>query len=446
MNRYPFRFAIAGLALGVVGWAVSDLPGQDRLQPKEGEEAVLGGLQDDLKGVERGRLTDLQSGKRAISDDPKVHRELVAKAARHYAYRLTMPRFQGLSDDAEKEKSAIPLSMNGLIQQLVTPLLLKEFRAKPRRTGVPNGNQVDYIELFAKELTKCLRDVLSRNSKPIVRVNAARMLALVAETEQEAVADTLVDVLRNPRESDGVKLYALRGLLKLFESGTSEQSVFKDPKREARAILALQEYIARKPDLPKDPMEVEALRYVRREAVRAMASTRHATVPNNKEPAGRTAWWLLKVARKDGLTPEPSLSEQMEAAIGACQLRGNKDLQSDYLAYHAAGVLVDFLSEFNRAKLGGSEANLAWKSYATRFGFALDELKNQTKNSPDKTVKYVNLVVDQARAALKPFESKNPNPDPTVLDQWLRKNPPPSTTVYKSATDSTVKSPIGADN
>ena len=236
----------------------------------------------------------------------------------------------------------------------------------------------------------------------------------------------------------------------MFASAKPEEPVFKDAKdakRKAPTILALQEYLARTPEpLPTDPMELEALRYVRREAVRALGMTRHATVPGTKDAAGRTAWWLMKVARKDGLTPDPSLAEQTEAAIGACQLRYNKDLQIDYLAYNVGSVVVDFLNEFNRAKLGGSEANLPWKLYGTRLGIALDELKNQAKNAPSKTGKYVDRVIDQAKAALKPLDTKDPSPNPTALDEWLRKNAPPATSVYKSIADSSVKSPVGAGN
>lgn len=448
MNRSTLRLFTPGLAFAAVAWLVADSEAQNRLQPKEGEEAILFDSQRDnleRSGAEKRRWDDLRAGKVGVNEDTKVNQDLIAKAARFYAYRLTMPLYHGLGEeDATKEKSNIQLTIANLIRESTDPMLLSMFRARPRRPGQPNTNQLEFVKLFGKELTKCLRDVFGRNSKPIVRVNAARMLALLAETEQEEVADTLVAVLQNPRESDGVKLYALRGLKVLFEAGSPEQSVFKDPKREARTIAALQAYIARKPDLPTDPMEVEGLRYVRREAVRALGMTRHPIVPTVKDASGQTAWWLLKVARKDGLTPEPSLTEQAEAAIGASQLRPNKDLQLDYVAHHVGGVVVDFLNEFNRAKLGAAEANIPWKLYATRLGIALDTLKDQAKNAPGKTGSYVDKVVDQARGALKPMEAKDPNPNPTVLDQWLRKNPPPAATVYKSIPDSSVKAPAGA--
>lgn len=446
MNGLLRRLLVGGLAV-VAAWALTiDVAAQDKLQPKEGEEAVLGGgVQDNLQGAERSRWTNLQVGKAAVGDDPQVYKEVIAKAARWYAYRLTMPRFHGLGEDVEKGKPAIALSMNNLIQEVSGPLLLSTFRS--RRPGQPNANQLEYLKLFTRDLTKCLRDVLSRNSKPIVRVNAARMLALIAETEQEEVADTLIAILRNPRESDGVKFWALRGLRNLFAGGKPDEPLFKDAKREARTILALQEYLARKPaEMPADPMEQEALRYVRREAIRALALSRHATVPASKDAAGRTAWWLAKMARKDGFTPTPNLAEQMEAAIGLCQMKPNKDLQSDYLAYQVGNVVVDFLNHFNRAKLGASETNLAWKLYATRLGIALEELKNQARNAPGKTPAYVDQVVEQIRGALKPLDAKDPNPDATVLDQWLRKHPPASTTVYKSVADSTVQAPEAAEN
>lgn len=438
------RTLSAGLALGIVGLLLPSSNGQDRLQPKLGEPDKVLPYEEFPKGAaEVGRWNDLKGGRRAVSEDPKANQQVIAKAARWYAYRLTHPVFHG-EEDANADKSAAKKrTMTDLAREASDQLLLSLFRARPRRAGQPSANQMEFVQAFGKELTKCLRDVLRTNRKPIIRVNAARLLALVAETEQEDVADTLIAVVRNPEENDAVKLWALRGLKELFEAGTPEQSVFKDAKREARAIQAMQEYIAGKPELPSDPMEVDAIRYVRREAVRAYALTRHSMLAGSKDASGRTAWWLLKVARKDGLTPEPSLSEQLEAAIGVCQLRPSKDVQLDCVAYHVAGVVVDFLSAYNRANLGGGEINLAWKLYAARLTVALDDLRAQAKGA-GKAGTYVERAVDQARNALKPFEGKNQNPDPAALDQWLRQNEPEAKTVYKSVPESTIKPAVGA--
>src|SRR5207245_9307915 len=100
-------------------------------------------------------------------------------------------------------------------------------------------------------------------------------------------------VLHDPKDNDAVKLEALRGLNKLFASGSGE-SPFSNKDREARVIAALLEYVAHKPALSKEaaPEELAAASYVRAEAVAALGLTLY--------PAG------LKVDKKVSQIEKPT--------------------------------------------------------------------------------------------------------------------------------------------
>ena len=77
--------------------------------------------------------------------------------------------------------------------------------------------------------------------------------------------------------------------------------------------------------LPTDEGELEALRYLRREAVISLA---HAGVPavsaikSSGAVKGPVAYELLRVLvkGKGAYNPSPSLSERVEAALGLCLL------------------------------------------------------------------------------------------------------------------------------
>jgi hypothetical protein len=424
--------ALTAGALALLSPAGAQAPA---LQPREGEEAVKGGLQDEPDRKEKTRLDELKAGKKSLTEDPDP-KSLFAKAGKWYAYRLTWPMYQGQAEEEDKKASGPPRSIGSLMAETQRQLLLAELGKREL-----SANQSDYLREFSKELTKALREVLSENSKPIVRINAVRMLAGIAEARQEEVVDTLIDLIRNPRENDAVKRWAFKGLTEFYQGVEGDRPVFKDPKREARTAQALIEYIARKPDLPEDKDQVEAIRFVRREAVRALAGSRSPSVPSTKADEGRTALWLLRVARKDGVVPEPSLSEQLEAAIGACQLRPKlgKDYQADFAAYHVGAVAVEFVNQANLARQGNSSLAVPWKLYAARLTLALDELKANAKELADaKAAKYVTDLAERAQTAVRPvWDGKDGNPVP--LDDWLRKNPPPSNTVYKGVADSGIK-------
>src|SRR4029079_11996231 len=98
-------------------------------------------------------------------------------------------------------------------------------------------------------------------------------------------------------------------------------------KHDATNVDALVKYIERPaPNLKNmQPDEIATLRFLRREAIIALAAagapavTAHPKAPR-RPLDGLVAPTLMKVLTKNGLQPPTSMNEKIEAAIGLCNL------------------------------------------------------------------------------------------------------------------------------
>src|SRR5439155_24946604 len=109
-------------------------------------------------------------------------------------------------------------------------------------------------------------------------------------------------------------------------AGQPNATVFQSKvgkEREVRCLAIVGETINRKvdisDDLPRD--EREGMRVVTREAVRALALNRRVAITDDKGAVvDSPALTLLRVARADGLVPEPRIDSRVEAAIGVAHM------------------------------------------------------------------------------------------------------------------------------
>src|SRR5207302_1447903 len=119
----------------------------------------------------------------------------------------------------------------------------------------------------------------------ITRVNASRVLARLASVSgHEETADLLVKVIEDRGEVDGARYWALRGLKDLLARAHQKPPVvIKDAQRRAKIAETLVQFIERKPVLDKGTPEEEldGLRVMRREAVRALSELREPLVAGN---------------------------------------------------------------------------------------------------------------------------------------------------------------------
>ncbi len=386
-------------------WLCSTSGGQEYLEVKP------------LKGTDDSTFRTLQSGK---FDPPltQEHKRIINDAAKWFTYRLTWP-------DSLLDKKTLANVVNEASNQMV-------FQSDPAKP-LPAAQQ-EYMKEFGKAMVLHLSKVM-QSDRIATQINGARILALLGKAGQDEIIDLSVRVLKDENASDAVKLWVAHGLHDLFALKRP------DPKKEKPAIQALLAYLIKqssRKDLPES--EADGLRFVRREVIRTLGETRFPAVVNLPK-VDPTAWWLLRVVRKDRITPEPSLSEQIEAAIGVCQLDPalTKEFNTDYVAQHLGAFIVEFAGHSNnRLNLAppNNGASIAWKAQAARLTQALDQL---AKNAPKD--RYVEQMVLQAKRVLAPLVAKDSPPVAEPLQSWLQQNKPKSSVVIQIVPDSSIKAP-----
>jgi hypothetical protein len=278
-------------------------------------------------------------------DDEKI----MDITARWFVYRVTWSGPKGsitemakLHDDLEK--------------QLLYPMLSPNTK----------GNR-PFIDQFGRHLAKYFKEVLTLdfadadNRMPVV--NAALMLPPVARLKQEEIGDLLAELLKDKERNDAVRVYAAKALREFFparlvtdDDDPKDTKIKTKLKQDKERLQALVDFIDRKGPLPKDENELEAIRYVRREAVMSLAQIGVPALSALKKDGaveGPAAYELLRVlVKKKGAAyePLPSVSERVEAALGLCQLKNADAAGYDpSVAVYAVGLSFhDFAAEFSK--------------------------------------------------------------------------------------------------
>lgn len=354
-----------------------------------------------------------------------LHNDVIDVVAKYYVYRMTWSELypamhqKVVKDIYDALEAASPKKED-----------TKESREKERAKAA-------FLQVFNKRLEVYLKEVL-KNRDDMPRVNAAMVLARLSEFGDEKLLDTYVEILKDPKQNDAVKYWALRGIRKLLEP---EDGV-KDKKLKGSALLAVLEMLGRGINTEGlTAEEVEGQRVVRREAVRALAQARDPGVyDNQKALKGRVAQELLRVVRNDGLKPGAGLDEQVEAAagIGKLQHRSFRELphnyQPDYAAQHVGQLIVELADRYQNRSDRDKER--PWRIYAAMLTEALDAMKADSEKFAQG--KYVAEMVNRAMPILKNMETGGAA-NAAPLGNWLTSNEPVNKTVYKDLPDSVIK-------
>ena len=382
----------------------------------------------------------MQSGKEVIDDDKK---KLLEKAAKHYLYNFTDPsvQFKPYQDGATVgNESRIRSEREALFKHIAVPEGGKPLREE----------QKAYVRAFAKALEQPIKTVI-KNEKPIARVNAAMVLARLGETGLEEVAGLLCEVVADPENDDAVKLFALEGLKNLFKGERSkdangeivfQRARFKNEDAEFRCVRTLVDFLKRKPAglNPAAPSEeVDAFRWVRREAIRALGAIRFSTIHGAGVQLYPALELLRVLANPQDMEPKPSLSEQLEAAIGLCQvqprLTGDRPTyQADYAAAFVGRFVTELADRYN-AERGEAGSAFDWKFAAYRLSEALSEMRADAKG---RAKPYVEDVVKRSLPIFKNMQD-GVQADPVGLGDWLGAHKPQSAELFKGVTESELK-------
>jgi hypothetical protein len=365
-----------------------------------------------------------QSFRKMIQGEPVAgQEETIDNSAKWFAYRVTWNQHQ-----------IKPGDMSSLIKDFEKEVVAEAVKGRP-------GNQA-FMAAFDKKFAERIKEVL-QNERWIARTNAARMIARLAGVGYEDLIPSLLEILEDEKQGNETRLWAVKGLHDFFSlSQQTPPTLFKDQALQNRAIVDLIKFIQRKPTyVSANPSieEVNGFRFVRRDAIRALALSRYPGVEVNGKLEGRTAQVLLGVMVNDNMNPPPALDEQVEAAIGVARLKAEltKSYQPDYTAYWLARFLADFSLRSQNRDRDTREGNSPWKVYGSRLGEALEGLRADTKES--KSAAYVADLVAKSVPYLKQVELGTEGVRaPTDITNWGRDKPPASKSIYAGVADSVV--------
>ncbi|MBL8796043.1 MAG: hypothetical protein JNM56_19235 [Planctomycetia bacterium] len=374
----------------------------------------LGSTDDRLDPQEYYRFRELSQGTRAIVsfDDAETaaNRTTLDKAARWYSYRLTW---------SEHQQGQGTAGMHALVEEAI-----KQFPvARPRQPL--DEEQRNFVQVFGGLLRQRVQEVL-RDPQPIVRINAARLLAHLAAAGLPEAADTLLTLLKDPAENDGVKLFALRGLKHLLAQEMPEQPTAAEAARWQAAVQALLDFARRPPALAADAPadEIDGYRYLRREALRGLALVGDPPPGVAKDLPRQVALTLARVLCQEGLQPEASLAEQVEASAGLCRMhRCFTSEEAEALVHRLGQFTIEYVQHYLReAQHPGGPVQVPWKLCAMRLRIGLEELKTATQETPLHA--RIAGLTPQAALLLARIDWGRELPDPVELDRWLQQHPP----------------------
>jgi len=373
------------------------------------------------------------------SDADKANADKVIK---YYLYRLTWEEVQKERDP--ERVGTIDNIMNELIGSVdYTPRLLpRYFTGNPadQDMAAQRERQLTNVQQITPIFIKHCR-VLLQNSMPIVRINAVRVLAKLAEWGQEAVIDDFINIITHPQESIAVKHWAFQGLEEIqMLRGSADikaRNLFQSKAGQDRltaALMATYDWLLSQTKIPDSrmqymqPEEQAGIRFVRRAAMRALGASRRAAIIDDRQTNkqdGPVADLLNKIiAAEPGIVPVPDLRERLDALHALAQLRtdNSPSYNPDYTAYQIGSYLTVLGAEANTQKNNGN-MTLAWSMEAQRLLNSLQGFQKQKLSGP--SADYVKRMGEKVAPLLAFFNDFNVNTDAVRnLSEFVRDNPP----------------------
>ena len=432
--------------LAAIGFAL--LPAGAGAQDREKERPFPS------KGSSFNEVKKYQENPRIIAGELEKARKSMQAFAKYHADFISHPLVYKVIQDPSKVPQGMYLRELSIEDRIYE---LGRYLDEPHPTNRSSfdrtqlritGEDVDFIRELGKALDDALIKVVNENPDRLIKINAMRMYASVCKTGAAAHWPTVTKLLADPKTRTEIKVYALQAAANLLwafdpeDYGSRRHSIgSKKPliaaDQEIGALVKAVEDCVTTPkmlvpdfpdgDLAKvSPSQIEVLRYARREAIRALAEVRFATLPG---PGGKgemlyPAFTLARVCMLDpALGPTPTPSECGEAVIGLANMapvwagKPVPSFNADAVAIAVATGIIHFSTP--RAA-NPSDKSLPWLGYATRMSDALQAwapifsfLHDPTKPNPadaQKAPPMIHELVTRAQASiLSPILSKSGN-------------------------------------
>lgn len=426
-------------------------------QPPKAQVPPLDREREDIADKDIPKSTDVNLVLRlALSSEPDyiIHNDAekatVEKVLKYYLYRLTWEEVQKDRDPTKVGTlGSIMAELIGTVES--SPRLLpRPFVGPPgdQEVALVRGRQMAYVQQVTPLIIKHAKLVM-QNKQPIARINAARVLAKLAEWGQETAVDELVSIINHPGEHDAVRLWAFRGLEEIFalQGGRDirSQGLFQSPAGAARlkmALVTVFDWLSANTKVAESrlqymqPEEIDGLRYVRRAAERALGASRRPLIVDDRKEGkqeGPIAELLNRIVAADaGIIPPPNPRERLEATFALLQLRTDysPSYQPDYSAFQIGTFLTVLGAQANADKDNKGVMAFGWQLEAQRLSTAIAGFAGQ-KTTPAATA-YLGTFKEKTSALLVFFDDFSKNTDAVQnLNNWLKDNAPPSKEVFK---------------
>jgi len=174
-------------------------------------------------------------------------------------------------------------------------------------------------------------------------------------------------------------------------------------------VAVIEQFMPANGKLPDDiaPVtreEENGLRAFRRQAVKALAQYRGPAVTDAKGAITmKSALILLKIINNDGVVPFAKLDERIEAAWGVARIRSKTvpAYQPAYAAQQVGNVIVEMAGEAKKS----DPRKFPWKYHAARLADALELMRADARDDPNKASDYINPMVTESLKILKEIET-----------------------------------------
>lgn len=326
---------------------------------------------------------------------PKL-REQLAAFAKYHVDVLTHPNVYRAIQDPTKTFKDPPPKLDDVFNDLDRRYILEPNPALKDGTGAVRvrPDHADYVREFGAAFDAALKPLVEGNADRAVRVNAARLYALVCKTGAAAHWPTVTAWVGNANTPTEIKHYALQAAANLlaaydmFDYPSRRHALSREPRPEADkeigALIAAVQKCVTDPNalvaLPEGKVEnasgdqLAVVGFVRRQAVRALANVRFVQHPGPDGSMIYPAATLARVAMSDpALVPSPPPAEYGEAVIGLCNMAPAwaknpiKGFNPDALVEAVATGVVNFAGPRASNPL---DKSVPWRGYSLRMAEA----------------------------------------------------------------------------
>lgn len=324
----------------------------------------------------------------------KEAKETFARVAKYYAEVVAHPSVYKTPQEFKLDPpGTVHLTLegpNGILYDLTGRLFLDRETLAPK----VDADHLVYVREMAAALDAELKELIEKGTEPIVRVNAARVLAHVCRAGAPAHYPTLTALIANANTRTEIKYHLLHAAANLLAARDpnwpktrNHVAQTEDPKLVGALVKAVNDCVTnptllvaglpkKLEDATEDQLAVVGL--VRRQAVKALAQVRYVVIAGPDGQPMYPVHTLCRVALSDPtLVPAPGPADTAEAVIGICNMapveaKGDRVNPVKYNADAALEAVNAGLVTFASPRAADAfDRRLPWRTYSLRLAEAL---------------------------------------------------------------------------